>query len=446
MKKMLLLISLLYSIAITAQTDSERMDEVMQAAQNTGLFNGVVLVARHDSILLFKGYGWRNIEHKILHDTNSVFQIGSVTKQFTATIILWLQEHHRLNIQDKLSKYYPQYLYADKITLHNLLTHTSGLPEYTDQYFLVHQADKAFTQQDFWNIIKDKPLDFEPDSEFGYRNTNYTLLGYIIEKVSGKTYEQMVRQIIFNKAGMTHSGFDFAHLASPARSTGYEDLSLNTPKHTRIGDSSATFAAGAIYTTAGDLYRWHKALYGNTIISQASLEQAFTPYKANYGYGWTIDYAAGKRFQAHNGYNWGFQTLFKRYPSEGACMIILQNEDKLTFDNYALSIERILFHDPNYYIPRNTITLSYDSLQKFTGSYELTDNPAFKAEIIVSSQGHLLLTWSNMKPEEIFAEKKDFFHFRSYNMQLIFIRNEKGQLSGFSAVNGKQVFKYKKII
>jgi CubicO group peptidase (beta-lactamase class C family) len=444
MKRTILLLStLLFLISVKAQTDSERLDEVLQAATDAHIFNGVALIARHDSILLFKAYGWRNYEQKIPHDTNSVFQIGSVTKQFTATVILWLQEHHQLSLTDKLSKYFPEYQYAEKITIKNLLTHTSGIYNFTDRYYMDHQGDKPFHQKDFWDIVKDQPLQFEPDAEFQYSNSNYMILGYIIEKVSGKPYEKMVRELIFDKAGMIHSGFDFAHLSDPHKSVGYDTLNERTHQLARKGDSSATYAAGAIYTTAGDLYRWNKALYGNTIVSQASLQEAFTPYKGNYGYGWYIESPPGITILNHNGGIWGFQAHIKRIPQDHACIILLRNE-MLGFEDYALSLHRILYQDRDYYIPRKTISVATDSLSAYTGQYQLNSKPEFTATITIGD-GQLLVTWTNFHPERVYAEKKDQFFFKAYNCQIRYQRNEKGEITGFVAHNVHQDFSYTKI-
>jgi CubicO group peptidase (beta-lactamase class C family) len=443
MRKYLLLVFVLPIIHLQAQTDSERMDEVMQAATDLKTFHGVALIARHDSILLFKGYGLRDEEHAIPHDTSSVFQIGSVTKQFTATIILWLQEHQQLSIQDKLIKYFPKYVYADKITIKNLLTHTSGIPEFSDPYFLEHQADKPFSQKDFWDIVGEQGLHFDPGTEFEYSNSNYMLLGYIIEKVAGKPYEQMVREIIFDKAGMTHSGFDFAHLKSPFKSVGYEVVNETAHRRSNIEDSTASFSAGAIYTTAGDLYRWNLALYTNAIVSQAALEEAFTAGMGGYGYGWYVQSGPGYFSVAHAGGIWGFQSYIKRFPRDHSCIILLCNEI-LSFGDYATSLQRILYHEPGYYIPRKEIKLLPDSLMSFTGQFELIEKPEFKADIAVKD-GHLMVTWTHLAPQEIFAEKKDFFHFRAYNSQLVFKRDEQGKVSGFSAVGTGSTYVYQRV-
>ncbi|MFB6456745.1 serine hydrolase domain-containing protein [Chitinophaga sp. Hz27] len=443
MKKAILIFAIaLIAQSLQAQSDTEKLDEVLQAATNAHLFNGVALVARHDSILLFKGYGWRNYEEKIPHDTNSVFQIGSVTKPFTATLILWLQEQHKLSLEDKLSKYFPKYRYADKITIKNLITHTSGIYNFTDQFYLSNLADKPFHQKDFWKIVGDKPLLFSPDAMFSYSNSNYMILGYIIEQVSGKSYEQMMREVIFDKAGMTHSGFDYAHLSSPYKSVGYDTLDLENPQRARRSDSSATYAAGAIYTTAGDLFRFNLALYNHKILSQASMDEAFTPYRGNYGYGWYIENPPGMKFMAHNGGIWGFQAHFKRIPQDHVCIILLRNE-MLGFEDYAISLHRIAYHDPNYYIPRKSVTIPADSLQSYIGEFQLKDKPAFKASVTVRD-GSLFLAWSNFQPEKIYAEKRDQFFFKSYNSQIEYTRDEQGKINGFIAHNKEQDYPYVK--
>lgn len=441
-KKLILLVILISLIQpLHAQSDGEKLDEVMQAAVRADDFSGVVLVSRHDSILLAKGYGWRDYQHKVPHDTNSVFQIGSVTKQFTATVILWLQEHHQLSVEDKLSTYFPQYAYADKITIKNLLTHSSGIPGFDDAYFLEHQVTVHFSQNDFWDIIRDKALDFDPGTEFHYSNSNYMLLGYIIEKVAGKPYEQMVREVIFNKAGMTHSGFDFAHLKSPYRSVGYDSLNERVQIPARIEDSSASFAAGAIYTTAGDLYRWNLALYTDKIVSQAALQEAFTPHLGNYGYGWFIDSMPGHRYMAHNGGIFGFETTFKRFPADHACIIVLCNELP-GLHEYIMSVNQILYGGQGYYIPRKATSIAPDSLSQYTGHYQLTGK-SFTGDISLKN-GVLWLTWSGDRPYEIFAERKDGFFFKSFNCQLEFKRNANGRISGFTAHTSQQDFPYEK--
>ena len=277
MKPLFTFVLLALACILRGQSTPEKLDTFMTAAYRAHEFNGVVLVARNDSILLSKGYGWRNFENKIPHDVNSIFQVGSVTKTFTATLILFLQEHGKLDINEYVSKYFPGYKYSDKIKIKNLLTHTSGIFNYTSDK--LYDPQKSFSHEDFWTILNSKSLEFEPDSKYEYSNANYFLLGLLIEKITGKSYEQNIKEIIFQKAGMKHSGFDFANLSSPYKTVGY-DIDKDG-KHLRsiIADSSGTYAAGSLYTTIGDLYLWYKALKENLIISESSFMQSVTAYR-----------------------------------------------------------------------------------------------------------------------------------------------------------------------
>jgi CubicO group peptidase (beta-lactamase class C family) len=426
-----------------AQTDGEKLDALMQAAAKNDVFSGVVLVARRDSILLYKGYGWRDAERKIPNDTNSIFLIGSLSKPFTAMAVMVLCAEGKLRLEDRLSNYFPRYRYASRITIRNLLTHTSGIPNYIDPSFLLDRGDRPLSQKEFWELIGNRPLEFQPDSGYNYSNTNYLILGYVIEKVTGKTYENVIREKIFDKASMTHSGFDFAHLESPYKAIGYDDPGSPRPVRTRIGDSSAFLGCGSIYSTVGDLFRWNEALYGGSIVSQAELKQAATAYRNNYGYGWNVGIERGRPAMSHNGYSWGFHSHLKRIPADSTCVIILQNDDRQTFEDFLVSIYRILDGAPGYYIPRPVLALAADSLPRYAGHYVLGDKPAFAADIR-DVDGHLMVTWTNMTPQEIYAEKPDLFHFKAYDSQLAFTRNADGWIDGFTAYASGQTFVYRR--
>jgi len=448
----LLLPVLLFTQTLPAQTTAEKLEEFFEAANKAKLLNGVVLVARHDSLLFSKGYGWRNYENRIPHDTNSIFRIGSVTKPFTATVILYLQEHNKLKLTDKVSKYFPQYKYGGKITIKNLLTHTSGIIEYSEQDgFFQELAYKPYTQHDFWKFISDKSLYFEPDAEYSYSNSNYFILGYIIEKVTGKPYEQNVREIIFNKAGMTHSGFDWTYLLSPYKTVGYDILNDTVHKRSRIADSSAAYAAGGIYTTSGDMYRWYKALMNNTIISRQSLEQAFTPYKEDYGYGWNIRQWVKGRLIGHKGGIMGFQALFTQAPEENACIIAFSNDYSISEDpekdlNFVdIACLRIMDGiSANYYIPRVPVKSDAATLSQYTGTYKMDSTVSFIIDVTVKD-GHLQAIFNNGNPYNFYEEKKDLFFTKQINSQLEFRRDANGNILDVLLYFNKRKVPYQKI-
>ena len=432
---LLLLISVVFVHGLAAQTTIEKLAEYMDAVYKAKLFNGVVLVSRNDSILFQKGYGWRDYENRIQHDTNSIFRIGSVTKSFTAVVILYLQEHGQLKLTDNVSKYFPEYKNGDKVIIKNLLTHTSGIIEYSNQVnFFEELAYKPYTQQDFWKFIKDEPLNFEPDGEYEYSNSNYFILGYLIEKVTGKPYEQNVREIIFNKAGMTHSGFDFTHLPTPYKTVGYDELNDSVHTRSRIADSSAAYAAGGIYSTAGDMYRFHKALITNSIINQKSQAEAYTAYQEGYGYGWDIRQWSRGKLVGHKGGIMGFSTMFTRALEDNTCIIAFSNDYSISADLekdlnvFAITILQILEGiSTTYYIPRVAIKSDPATLPQYTGTYKMDSTIGFNIDVTVK-EDHLQATFNNGNPYAFYEEKKDFFFTKQSNSQLEFERDANGKI------------------
>ena len=286
MKKLFLLVTVLcLGHFIFGQGD--KLDTLLSTYAKLNKFNGSALVAKNGVILLNKGYGYRDATSKTPNDEQTIFQLGSITKQFTSAVILKLQEEKKLSVSDKLSKYFPGYPKGDSITIRQLLTHTSGVFNYTnDGEFMKNEMTKPATREKMLALFKDKPLDFSPGTGWNYSNSGYLLLGYIIEDVTKKTYEQAVRKYIFTPLQMTHSGFDFTDLKSNKKATGYFNLDEKENAAAPIVDSSVSFSAGAIYSTTGDLYLWHEALQKNMILSKEQQEMAYTPVKNNYGYGW----------------------------------------------------------------------------------------------------------------------------------------------------------------
>jgi CubicO group peptidase (beta-lactamase class C family) len=414
----------------------------MAAAYNAHDFNGVVLVARNDSILLEKGYGWRDYDHRIPLDSNSIFPVGSITKTFTATIILYLQEHHKLDIHENLVKYFPGYKYADKITIENLLNNTSGLFELSLDP--LYHSDRPFSQNDFWAIMNDKPLDPASNSKFENSNSNYLLLGYLIEKVTGKTYEQNVREIIFDKAGIKQSGFNFEELMDKNKTVGYHITNDTIRNTSAVYNSTATYSAGSLYTTAGDLYLWYKALLSNLIIGKKSFDEAVTPYNEAYGYGWQVTMAYNKIQWEHNGGIGGFTSSFRILPDDNACVIILRNED-IYPSVVSVGIFSILYNIPNYYIPRFAIRSNKLDLQQYTGQYKLESPKDF--QVIVSIKNGRLISTAipGDYTDTLYEEKKNSFFVKGYNCQFVFNRNERDEIVGFNGYLGNQLFVYKKI-
>ncbi len=224
----IILLFLLYSLTSKAQQKNDtsvlykKLDEYMVSAVKVSKFNGCVVVAQKGKIILEKGYGWRNFANHTLNDSNTISQIGSLTKPFTAMVILKLQEDGKLSVNDLLSKYFPELKGADKITIQNLLNHTSGIYDYTrdipenDSVLLSHPV----TKQRILEVFIHHSLENKPGKKYNYCSSDYFLLGVIIEKITGITYEKAVRKMIFEPLGMAHSGFDFINLKNSSKAIG----------------------------------------------------------------------------------------------------------------------------------------------------------------------------------------------------------------------------------
>src|SRR6187549_1291973 len=244
MKKIFLFLSLLWIGYFSFAQQGDKLDTLISAYAKLHKFNGSVLVAKNGVILLNKGYGYRNAENKVANNEQTIFQLGSVTKQFTSAVILKLQEEKKLSVSDKLSKYFPDFPKGDSITIEHLLTHTSGIYNYTNNgEFMANQVTNPTNREKIMALFKDKPLDFSPGTNWSYSNSGYSLLGYIIEIVVKKPYEEVVRNYIFNPLQMTHSGFDFTHLNSPEKAIGYFKVDSTTAALAPIVDSSVSYSA-----------------------------------------------------------------------------------------------------------------------------------------------------------------------------------------------------------
>jgi len=427
-----------------AQDMSSRIDTLISTYSKMNKFNGTVLVSKNGTILLNKGYGYRNAADKILNSEQSIYQLGSITKQFTAAVILKLEQEKKLSVSDKISKYFPNYPKGDSITIQQLLTHTSGIYNYTnDGNFMANEITKPHNRDQMMALFENKPLDFSPGTAWNYSNSGYSLLGYIIEAVTKKSYEEAVRRYIFTPLGMTHSGFDFTHLNSLDKTTGYFILDNNRANIAPVVDSTISFSAGAIYSTTGDLYLWHEALQQNTILSKEQQEKAFTPVKNNYGYGWGIDSIEGRRRVGHGGGIPGYVTNESRVPEDDIDIVLLSNASDRSLDKITGAIYAILYNKP-YELPkaRASVQLPADILKQYEGEYEISPDLHV---VITVKDGQLAALPTKQSEKILYAEKEDFFFQNDDDIQVSFTRNEAKAIDGFILYQGGRQMKCKKI-
>lgn len=426
MKRVLSFFIVLFaSLQLFAQNVDAKIDALLTAYANQNKFNGVVLVAQKGNIIYQKGFGVKDAEKRLPVDVNTVFQIGSVTKQFTAAVIMQLQEEGKLSVEDKLSKYFPELPNAEKITIEHLLTHTSGLYNYTnDTAFKKADVSRPYSQKDMLALFSKYRPDFEPGAKWNYSNTGYSLLGYIIEKVTGKAYEQVVRERILQPLQMNHSGFDFTHLASADKAKGYFMLTSTKTTAAPIVDSTIAYSAGAMYSTVSDLYKWDRAIYSGKILKPQSWQKIFTPYKNKYGYGWGIDSLYGRQITAHSGGIHGFAARILRFPKEELVVIMMDNSSGTNLGKISMALSAIVFNQP-YEIPgaKTEIKLDESVLKQYVGEYQLA--PTFS--ITVRLKDGRLVAQATGQPEfDLYAAKENRFFLKVVDAEMEFVKDASG--------------------
>jgi CubicO group peptidase (beta-lactamase class C family) len=364
-----------------AQDKTQQIDQLVEKYYEYGQFNGAVLVAEHGVVIFKKGYGEANKEWAIPNTPDTKFRLGSITKQFTATLILQLVEQGKIRLDGKITDYIPDYPKAvgDKVTVQHLLTHTSGIPNYTSIPMFGQEWSKIpFTPTEFIKNFWDLPLEFEPGSRFAYDNSGYFLLGVIIEKVTGKPYAQVLRENILDPPGMKDSGYDMPDPILPKRASGYEKRGgtyINAP----YLDMTTPYAAGALYSTVEDLYRWDQALYGDKILSKESKAAMFEPRvvpsgtpltSMRYAFGWFVGkepmgvsqdsvFAVG-----HGGSINGFNSLITRIPESKSLIVLLNNTGAAPLASMERSILGILYGKPYAPAKRSVADVLQETIRK----------------------------------------------------------------------------------
>ncbi|MCX8129155.1 MAG: serine hydrolase [Clostridia bacterium] len=406
------------------------LNQYLNAYQKAANFQGSVLIAKEGNILINRGYGAADFLQSTKNTSQTRFAIGSVTKQFTAMAIMQLQEKGLLSVEDKLSEYYPDFKRGDEITIHNLLTHSSGIPNYTDMPEYIRQITKIYKAEDIISFLKDKPLDFDPGKEYKYSNSGYLLLGGIIESASKLSFDEYLKNNIFDPLGMKDSGvcYDSGKKGSQVSGhIGYLDIyNVDDEMATKVAHS-----AGNIYSTVEDLYRWDRALYTEKLVSKTAMEKIFTPHidtkgMGYYGYGWVISESELGKGVMHSGFTLGFSADFRRYVDRDITIIVLANKDHMNTSKMFAGIKAILAGS-KYELPIEKKTIKIDSsiYKKYAGDYEISPGITVK---ITNRDGHLYAGITGQGSYEIFPESETQFFYRIVDAEITFVTNDKGEV------------------
>lgn len=369
--------------ALALQNDvQQKVNDYINAHTQMNQFSGSILIAKNGQIIVNKGYGFANYEFDVKNTPQTKFRIGSLTKGFTAVAILQLEEDSLLSVDNKLQKYMPDYPRGDEITIQHLLTHTSGVPNHTEfEDFNKERRVFRYNILETIETFKNKPLEFNPGEMFKYCNSNYILLGFVIEQVSRMSYAEYVKQNIFQPLKMNNSGFENPERVNKNLAQGY-CFKNNEIEKAKFRDMSNAHASGALYSTTEDLYIWDRALYSEELISNDSKEKMFTEFKDNYGYGWGIVNVFNHKMIAHSGEIDGFTSNISRFINDDISIIILSNFEHTPISRINKDLIAIVFNE-KYTVPEiiKTIKLTEDILQSYIGKYELKPNFIFDISI-----------------------------------------------------------------
>ena len=432
-----LLIIFVMMVASGCKPLRDEMDRYLSAAHDVWGFQGSALVAYQGRIILAKGYGMANYTFDEPNTPQTKFFIGSITKQFTASAIMILQERGLLDIHDPISKYLPDYPEpaGDRITIENLLTHTSGVPNYTEVPELMMKRTRNLSPSELLGLFKDEPLEFEPGTDFHYSNSGYIILGAIIEKVSGQSYEAFLHHEILNKVGMHNTGYARREAGLPDRADGYTIDDRRAPIEALPISFSVLHTAGAMYSTVEDMLKWDQALYNQRVLSRQSIDEMLTPHRGNYGYGWVIESLYGHRHTFHGGFIDGFNTTFDRWIDEGLCIVVFSNEDEAPVKKIARTLAAIAFRKP-YVMPERKTAVDLDP--RLFANYEGVYRVDREQRRLVTVSGDTLFTQlTGQPPERLFPLAVDTFFLESDNTStLVFERDSLDVVTSVTLYDG----------
>ncbi len=438
-------ILLITQVSFSQQTKVQKLDSIFAELHSKGKFNGNILIAEKGEVIYKNSYGFANETTKEKLTENSIFELASVSKQFTAMAIVLLKKAGKLNYEDKLDKFIPALNFYENITIRNLLNHTGGLPDYMGIMDTIFDKSKIATNKDLINIFaKTKPaILFKPNTKYEYSNTGYALLASVIEKASGLSYKEYLDKAIFKPLKMTNSfvytrrlapkkiknyAFGYVYLEKAKKNVlpdDYDDTNMVIWLDGIVGD-------GTVNSTIGDLLKWDKALYSDVLINADDRKEIFsvvtltTGKKSNYGFGWQVD--NNKNFGKivnHTGSWPGYATFIERNLDSNKTIILLQNNERSTFP-----IKQI--RDVIYTLPKknevkeNEVLVSKDIIEKYLGEYELAPEVTVK---IFWDNDVLKTQLTGQKAFPIFAKSETDFFLKVVEAQLEFVKDKEGNVT-----------------
>ncbi len=406
---------------------TERMDQVVRSYVPGGKFMGSVLVARGGEVLFDRSYGSADLEWNIPDSPETKFRLGSLTKQFTAACVLLLEERGKLKTSDPVSKLMPDAPAAwREVTIYNLLTHTSGIPNFTS--FPEYRKLEPFpmTPEQIVATFRDRPLDFPPGTKMSYSNSGYILLGYLIEKAAGEPYGEFLQKNILTPLGMKDTGLDSNAVILARRAEGYVNKG-GQMDHAGYINMTIPYSAGAMYSTTHDLLRWEEALYGGKLLKPESLKKMTTPFLDHYGFGIFVEEKDGRKVYSHGGGIEGFNTYLAYYPADRLAVVVLSNVNGTAPQEIGVKLAAVA-HGEKVVLAseRREVVVPAAVLDSYVGTYELAPN----VEVYIRRAGDGLTTQLSGQPSfPLFAESETRFFLKVVDAQIDFEKNAAGKVT-----------------
>jgi CubicO group peptidase (beta-lactamase class C family) len=349
-----------------------QVDSLIKTYIDSSKIAGIAIgVFKGDERILLKSYGFADLEFEVKLPVNASFEIGSITKQFTAAAILQLAENRRINLEDEITKYINFNTQGKRVTIRHLLSHTSGIKGFTELPEFGTLSMQKYSRDTLLRIVETKSYDFDPGEELIYNNTGFFILGLIIEKISGKTYEEYVKENLFEKAGMTNSYYGSESKVIKNRAHGY-DTGEKGLIHAAYLNHTWPYAAGSLCSTVEDLVKWNNALHHGKILSDSMYHEFVTPIRLNdgtnthYAKGITVRDQNGRRMLEHAGGINGFLSENRYFPNDNISIIVLINSTgSVSPVKVAAFITETIFGKPS-----NEFHVYSGNLSKLTGIYK----------------------------------------------------------------------------
>ncbi|WP_372948350.1 serine hydrolase [Mariniphaga sp.] len=417
-----------------SQNPEKQFDKILSEQNFENSPGFTVLVAKNNQVIYRKAFGYANLELDVKLKPEHIFRIGSITKQFTASAILKLEEEGKLSLQDDITKFIKDYpTHGHTITIEHLLTHTSGIKSYTSmKEWDAEMRKKDFTPVEMIDFFKNQPMDFAPGEKFLYNNSAYFMLGYIIEKASGKTYEEYLKDTFFEPLDMQNSSYGNPSRVIKNRAAGYmkkngefvnaEFLSMTQP-----------YAAGSLLSTVDDLFTWYTAVMNDKVISHENRLKAHSSFKLNngkptgYGYGWFLGNIQGSPMIEHGGGIHGYLTASLWLPEEKVFVAVFSNCYAMPPQSTAFKLAAAAIEKP---FDRNEIEMNKKTLEDYVGVYESDEE---ETRTLLVENDSLFYVYPSGNREKLLPFEKDRFFMKNSFNEFIFKRNAQGEVVSLTA-------------